>query len=222
MGGIAGWQRPQPSCAALELGPRYRRSAPRRASHMRLPDRRQLIALPTELSIGIRPVAIAALLALAGGCAISQPALLPTRSEPHEALAFYEGVWTLVDGKPEQGFRETCSWLAEGRRHMVCKARWQAANGPQETLGIYSHDPSTGDYQFHGFAASGAVIKERVQRHPKGWVYTTERGTGVERVRTRETLEETVEGRVSAVHETAKNEGPWVVDRKVEYLRTRP
>lgn len=190
---------------------------------MRLPDRHPLLAIPTDLSAGIRRGAIAALLALAGGCAISQPALsLAVRSEPHEALAFYEGTWTLLDGKPEKSFRETCSWLAEGRRHMVCRARWQTANGPRESLGVYSHDPSTGDYQFHGFSASGAVVKERVQRRPKGWVYTTERGTGAERVRTRETLEETVEGRVSAVHETAKDEGPWVVDRTSEYLRTRP
>ena len=189
---------------------------------MRLPDRQVLLAMPTDPTLRIRRVAIAALLAVVGGCAISQPALLPARSEPHEALAFYEGTWTLLNGKPEEGFRETCSWLAEGHRHMVCRARWQTADGPRKTLGIYSYDASTGEYQFHGFAASGAVVKERVKRHPKGWVYTTERGTGAERVRTRETLEETVEGRVSSVHETAKDEGPWVVDRRVEYLRTRP
>ena len=191
---------------------------------MRLLDHQALPVMPTALSsAGFRRVAIAALLALGGGCATSQPALSPQeRSEPHEALAFYEGTWTVVDRKPEDGFRETCSWLAEGRRHMVCKGRWLAADGPRETLGIYSYDPSTGDYQFHGFNARGSVVKERVQRRPKGWVYTTERGTGAERVRTQETLEETVEGRVSAVHETAQGEGPFVVDRKVEYLRTRP
>lgn len=188
---------------------------------MRLPDRQALLAIPTDRSIGICRVAIAACLALVAASAVSQPARLPpVLSDPHEALAFYEGTWTLLDGK--EGFQETCSWLAGGRRHMVCTARGQTANGPGETLGIYSYDPTTGEYQFHGFAASGAVVKERVQRHPKGWVYTTERGTGAARIRTRETLEETVEGRVSSVHETAKGEGPWVIDRKVEYLRTRP
>ena len=184
----------------------------------------KLLAMPTDMSIVIRRVALAAWLASVSVCANSQPASLPSpseRSEPHEALAFYEGTWTYLDGKPEEGFRETCSWLAEGRRHMVCRARWQTANGPRETLGIYSYDPPTGEYQYHGFAVSGDVVKERVQRHPKGWLYTTERGTGAERVRTRETLEETAEGRVSSIHETAKGEGPWVVDRRLDYQRTR-
>ncbi len=190
---------------------------------MRSPDHPQLLAIPADITTGIRRVMLAAWLSLVGGCAVSQPAgLAPVRSEPHEALAFYEGTWTYLDGKPEQGFQETCSWLPEGRRHMICRARGQTPNGPRETLGVYSYDPPTGDYQFHGFSANGAVVKERVQRLAKGWIYTTERGTGAERVRTRETLEETVEGRVSSVHETAEGEGPWVVDRKVDYLRTRP
>jgi hypothetical protein len=179
--------------------------------------------MKADLSTGTRHIALAAWLVSVGTCAISQPATLPSvRSEAHEALAFYEGTWTHAEAKPGEGFQETCSWLAEGRRHMICKARWQTVNGPREALGIYSYDPTTGDYQYHGFSASGAVVKERVQRRPKGWLYTTDSGTGAERVRTRETLEETAEGRVSAIHETAKAEGPWVVDRRVEYLRTRP
>ena len=181
--------------------------------------------MPANMSVVIRLVALAAGLASVSGCANSQTvgSTSPSQpSEPHEALAFYEGTWTHLDGKPEEGFRERCSWLAEGRRHMVCRARWKTATGARETLGIYSHDPATGDYQYHGFAASGAVVKERVQRHPKGWLYTTDHGSGPERMRTRETLEQTAEGRVKAIHETAKGEGPWVIDGTVEYVRTRP
>lgn len=178
--------------------------------------------MPTDMSIVIRRVALAAWLASVSACANSQPVSLPSeRSEPHESLAFFEGTWTTLDAEPKD-FRETCSWLAGGRRHMVCRSRWQAANGPREALGVYSYDQPTGEYLYHGFGAGGAVIKERVQRLPKGWLFTSERGTGVERVRTRETLEETAEGRFSAIRETAKSEGPWVFERRVEYLRTRP
>ena len=104
---------------------------------MQHPHSHRLLAIPTDMCIVIRRVVLAAWLVSISGCANSQPVGLPSpseRSEPHEALAFYEGTWTRLDGKPEEDFRETCSWLPGGRRHMVCRARWQTANGPRETL----------------------------------------------------------------------------------------
>ena len=184
----------------------------------------KLLVMPTKMSIVIRRVALAAWLASVSGCVNSQPAGLPSpseRSEPHEALAFYEGTWTILDKKHE-GYRETCSWLAEGRRHIVCKSRVQTANGPQESLGVYSYDQTSGEYLYHGFGAGGIVSTERGQRIPKGFRFFSERGTGADRVRTRFTIEEAAQGRVNTVTETAKAEEPWVVEESLEYLRTRP
>ena len=93
---------------------------------------------------------------------------------------------------------------------------------PREALGVYSYDPTQGEYLYHGFGARGGISKERGQRIAKGFHFTSERGTGVDRVRKRFTIEEAGQGRVNTVSETAKADGPWVVEERVEYLRTRP
>lgn len=184
--------------------------------------RHEVATVQQVMAIAIRRVALAALLASFSGGANSESADLPLeRSEPHEALAFYEGTWTIVN-KGHEGYRETCSWLAEGRRHIVCRARYQTANGFRESLGVYSFDQTSSEYLYHGFGARGGVMIERGRRIPKGFHFTSERGTGADRVRTRFTIEEGPQGRVNTVSETAKADGPWVVEEKLEYLRTRP
>ncbi|MES2960658.1 MAG: hypothetical protein V4792_20885 [Pseudomonadota bacterium] len=177
-----------------------------------------------NLTVLIRSVALATWLVSVSGCANSQPTGLPspsTRSEPHEALSFYEGIWTILDNKQE-GYRETCSWLAEGRRHIVCRARVQGANGTRETLGVYSYDPLSGEYLYHGFGARGGVSTERGQRIPKGFLFRSERGTGADKVQVRFTIAEAAQGRVNTVSETSTAGGPWIVEERLEYLRTRP
>ena len=177
-----------------------------------------------RITISISRVALVACLTAVSACANAQlvnPRSPSERSDPHEALAFYEGTWTIV-GKGHEGYRETCSWLAEGRRHIVCRSRVQTANGPRESLGVYSYDESIGEYLYHGFGASGTVFIERGQRVPSGFHFTSERGTGANRVRTRFTIVDAEQGRVNTVSETAKADGPWVVEERLEYLRTRP
>ena len=167
----------------------------------------------------IHRLALASLLATFGGTVHSQPADSPMeRSEPHEALAFFEGTWT-IPGKDD--WRETCSWLAGGRRHIVCTPRWQFPNMTFEGLSVYSYDEKSGEYLSHKFRAFGRITTERGQRIPRGFRFMKEDGTGADRVRERFTIEEGVAGRVSTVSETAKGDGPWVVEDKQEYLRTR-
>ena len=98
----------------------------------------------------------------------------------------------------------------------------QTASGARETLGTYSYDPTSGEYLAHSFGASGGVITERGQRIPKGFVFRSERGTGADKVQVRFTIEEAAQGRVNTVTETATAGGPWVVEERLEYLRTRP
>jgi len=180
--------------------------------------------MPAKTSIVIRRVALAAWLLSVAGCATSQPAELPLpleRLEPYEALAFYEGTWTLLS-KGHEGYRETCSWMVGGRRHIVCRARQQTASGEREALGVYSYDPTKGEYLYHGFGSRGTLTIEVGQRIANGFHFTSERGTGADRVRTRFTIVEAADGRVNTVNEVAKGEGPWVVDERLEYLRARP
>ena len=138
---------------------------------------------------------------------------------PHEALAFFEGTWTTSDAKPEDEFSETCAWLPAGRRHMVCRSRWKTAAGPREGLSIFSHDERTAEYLYHGFRPGGAVVVHRGLRLPDGWSFTSERGEGEERVRTRVTIGRVAEGRFSFHIETARADGPWATGARLEYRR---
>jgi hypothetical protein len=143
------------------------------------------------------------------------------RSEAHEALAFFEGTWT-VPGKTD--WRESCAWLPAGRRHMVCRPRWDRPAGASEDLSVYSYDAATGAYVVHGFKANGQFAADRGERVPRGFRFASDLGTGAHRVRERLTLEEEegAAGRVTVVSETARGDGPWVVNHQTDYLRTRP
>lgn len=164
-------------------------------------------------------------LALAYACAgaNAQPVRSPAApSEPHEALAFFEGTWTVSGSTAEGAFRETCAWLAEGRRHMVCRSWWGAEGGRREGLSIFSYDPASNEYRYHGFRAGGAVVTQKGERLPAGWLFTSDRGVGSDRLQTRVTIEKLAEGRFGFLSESATGGNPWVVGARVEYIRVGP
>ncbi len=170
----------------------------------------------------IQGLAIAGALASMAGCVQAQAsngARPLERSEPHEALGFFEGTWT-VPGR--QDWRESCTWLPEGRRHIVCRPRWDRPDGAVENLSVYSYDDVNGTYVVHGFKSNGRFESDRGQRLSNGFRFMSDSGTGADRVRERFTLEEGVAGRVTAVSEKALADGPWVVNHRTDYLRTRP
>lgn len=168
----------------------------------------------------LRRTAASLWLAAAFGCAFAQPVTLPSApSEPHEALAFFEGTWTTSDSTPEDDFSETCAWLAEGRRHMICRSRWRAEAGRREGLSIFSYDPSSSEYRYHGFRPGGVVVVLTGQRLPKGWLFTSDRGAGDDRVQTRVTMKTTAQDRFSFLSESARGDKPWQVGARFEYIR---
>jgi hypothetical protein len=168
----------------------------------------------------LRQVALSLSLAAAVGHAYPQPAGPPSAlSEPHEALAFFEGTWTTSDATPEDDFRETCTWLPEGRRHMICRSRWRTEAGYREGISIFSFDPPTGEYRYHGFRSGGAVVTQKGQRLPNGWLFTSDRSAGADRVQTRVTIERTAPDRFSFLSESARGDNPWLVGTKVDYVR---
>nr|MBA3242076.1 hypothetical protein [Acidobacteriota bacterium] len=82
--------------------------------------------------------ALPAICQVTGGAAAAKPTPPPAPSPPtvpsppHERLSMFKGTWTIVGYPPERRLRETCDWLPEGRRHMVCRVRFQTPTGPRE------------------------------------------------------------------------------------------
>jgi hypothetical protein len=153
--------------------------------------------------------ALAAMLASVSGC-----------SDSHEALALYEGSWIAL-GKQYENNREVCTWLPEGRRHIICKSRDKTGDVPRESLSVYSYDAVKREYVYHGFRADGSIESQRGQRTPTGFLFASDEGIGAKRLRTRFTITEGVDGHFHTVSETAKGDGPFVVDSKIEFVRTR-
>jgi hypothetical protein len=141
-------------------------------------------------------------------------------SDPYEALEFYVGHWRLLD-KGNEDYRETCSWLAgDGRRHIICRSTREGPDGPRESLGVYSYDEANREFVYHGFGKRGSIYVERGQQIPRGFRYFSESGVGADRMQTRFTIVEADDGHVNTLNEVSKAGGPWVVDEKLEYVRT--
>ena len=178
--------------------------------------------MPASKLFAIRILALALGSALGFGSSQAQsanPQMLA--SDPHEALSFFEGSWTTSEAKTEDDFRETCSWFAEGRRHMVCRSRWLTTTGAREGLSIFSYDPATREYLYHGFRSSGAVVTQRGTRTARGWIFGSERGEGADRRRARVTIERNPDGGFDLLSETASADGPWKAGASIVYRRLR-
>jgi len=145
------------------------------------------------------------------------PATPLTPSPAHEALAFFEGKWTIEERPAEQGLVETCAWFPAGRRHMVCHSEWLAASGPREAVSIFSFSPSDSTYLYHGFRASGSVEALRGHRTADGWEFGSEAGVGATRQRSRVTITRLGARRFRLVAESAIGDGPWQVEGTETY-----
>ena len=182
------------------------------------------IQITANLGSSIRTIAFVTIFTVTSSCSDAQSADPPSPlvpSEPYEALAFYEGTWK-SSHKDRADIQEICTWLPGGRRHILCKSRRQASDGTRETLGVYSFDEDLKEYVYHGFGSRGDISFEHGQRIPNGFRFFSEDGAGSESSRTRFTIEESANGKVSTLLEESKPGGPWVVVEKVEYVRTRP
>ena len=144
-----------------------------------------------------------------------------TPSEFHEALAFYEGVFT-SSHKDRADVHETCGWLPGGRRHIVCNSRRPTSEGIREGLGVYSYDEQRKEYVYHGFGSRGNIMFEHGQRILNGFRFFSEEGVGLDKSQTRFTIVELAGGKVSTLLEESKAGKPWVVVEQIEYVRTRP
>lgn len=108
-----------------------------------------------------------------------------TPSTPHEALAFFEGSWTIEERPAEWGLVETCSFMEGGRRHMICRSAWTLPSGPRTSMSIFSYSEADSAYLYYGLRTNGLVVTMRGQPQPEGWEFVSESGTGTTRTRAR-------------------------------------
>jgi hypothetical protein len=154
-------------------------------------------------------------------CGFGTAQAAETPANPRQALAFYVGTWTAPNGE-YPSYVEKCSWLPGARGHIVCRSSEMSAGGPQEAIGIFSYDQAAGEYVCHTFWSDGRIRVERGEAIPNGFRFNSEKGSGANKVLYRLTLTEGAEGRVFTISESSKAGGPWIVDKKVEFARTRP
>lgn len=141
----------------------------------------------------------------------------------YEALGFFEGTWTIAELPPEQEFRETCAWLPGGRRHMVCRSRFRAANGAlREGLSLFSYDPATGTYLYYGLRPSGAVETNRGSFDGERWFLTGEDRNGETVRRRRITIRGAEGGGYHFVEESSDGEAPWRVEAEYRFVPVPP
>ena len=141
----------------------------------------------------------------------------------HERLAFFVGDWTVAGSPPERAFREQCTWMAGGRRHVLCRSRFRTSGGEwREGLSIFSYRAADSTYLYHGFRSGGAVEALTGRATPDGWEFGTESGTGADRQRLRVTITRQPDGRFQLVDATATGEGPFVPGDTTRYVRLSP
>jgi hypothetical protein len=140
-------------------------------------------------------------------------------SQPHEKLRFFEGVWTTTDSTPEDSFREKCTWLPEGRRHMVCVSRWKTTSGPREGMSVFSFDPKSSRYVYTGFRSGGGLVVLYGEEKAGRWQFSSDEGTGTSRVRTRVTIEGNNEQGFDFASDRSLGDEPWSQPSRVTYRR---
>ena len=159
----------------------------------------------------------------ASAAAVPQEHAAP--SAQHDRMAFFEGTWELEPGgKPasigrEAGRRETCSWLAGARRHMVCRTFRESAAGRQESIYILSYSEHDTKYVAWFAFPGGQTLLYHGTLDGDRWIMelqpTRLMPSGL-RVRT--TITPSGNG-MRFVEEASKDGGPWEVSENYSYKR---
>jgi hypothetical protein len=153
-----------------------------------------------------------ALAALAGFSSSAQP------TPPVERLSVFEGTWTREDAPATVTFRETCAWLAGGRRHMVCQGEYRSANRVTQMLKVFSVREQT----YVVFAAIGDSPASTYTGGPDGdrWIFNlqSERPGNPQR---RRIVITPARDRIRFVEESSANDGPWQTTEDYSYIRIK-
>jgi hypothetical protein len=140
----------------------------------------------------------------------------------HERLAVFEGTWAKKDLPAGQTFRDTCAWLPEGRRHMICRQRAESPRGLTEQMAIFSYRGADSTYLLTVFLATGHVWRYEGRPDADRWVFDLV-GSRSESPRLRQVLIPAGDT-IRFLEEVSENEGPWRLTDPSEdftYVRVR-
>lgn len=152
---------------------------------------------------------------------VPAPALIP--SAPHELLTFFEGTWTIEEVPPEREFRETCAWLAGGRRHMVCRNYLRRPTGDvREGMSMFSYRAADSTYLYYGLGPGGSTESLLGRPTDDGWRFWGERGTGPERTRVLVTITLLPGRRFRFIEQTATGSAAFSPGDTIHYRPSVP
>lgn len=132
---------------------------------MRKPD---LIVIISALLVVANTFSIVAPVA---GAAPMQGTAPRSPRPAHERLEFLEGTWTRRDLPAGETFRDTCAWLPEGRRHMICRQRAESSRGATEQMAIFSYRGTDTTYLLTVLLATGQVWRYEGRPDADRWIF---------------------------------------------------
>lgn len=146
----------------------------------------------------------------------------PPAADPYQPLAFFEGNWTIAGLPAGARFDEVCTWLANTRRHLVCRSRTETANGVQEGLGVFSYRAADGMYVYRSFDPNGEVDTLEGRRTGDTWHFSGLSGTGPNARRTRITITPGGERSFRLTQEVAIGTGAFQPQPDLHYVPSVP
>lgn len=138
--------------------------------------------------------------------------------DPYQALAFFEGSWTIAGLPAGVRFDESCAWLSAARRHLVCRSRTESPNGVQEGLGVFSYRAADGRYVYRSFEPTGEVSELEGRLLGNTWQFTGLSGAGASQRRTRLTITPGGERSFRLSEEVSVGNGPFQPQPDVHYV----
>jgi hypothetical protein len=153
-----------------------------------------------------------AFVALAGfGPAVQAP-------PPVERLSVFEGTWTREDVPAGATFRETCAWLAGGRRHLVCQTEFQSASRTAQMIKVHSYRQET--YVVYAVMGDGQAWTYTGGPDGDRWIFNVQSNRPNDPRRLRIVITP-AKDRVRFVEESSTNNGPWQTTEDYTYVRVK-
>lgn len=148
-------------------------------------------------------------------------------SAPHERLAVFEGTWESDTGStPAAGTpspeRETCEWLTGGRRHMICRVRYEKPAGVnRERTHILSYRAEDSTYLAYFAFPSGDSVLYHGRVEGDRWIMDMQPSPLLAKnKRLREIITPTENG-LRFVEEVSTDGGPWTVTEDYRMRRVK-
>lgn len=151
-----------------------------------------------------------------------------TPSAPHERLTVFEGTWERDEGTvpagtaPQAAARETCEWLAGGRRHMICRVRYEKPEGVnRERTHILSYRVEDSTYLAYFAFPSGDNLLYHGRVEGDRWIMDMQPSPLLPKnTRFREIITPTEHG-LRFVEEASTDGGPWKVTEDYRMRRIK-